>query len=190
MSSNIRVHRICQYCQNDFEARTTVTKYCCDRCSKAAYKAIKRREKMIASEVEMQQVKEKPLQDLRNKEILTVKQAAQLLNSSAKTVYNLIDVGRINAVNLSQRKTLILRAQIDMLFEPVLPEVDLRSKVKPKKVKISEAYHMAEIKLKYNISEKALFDIIKRNNIPKLAKGWHVYVPKDEIDQIFNPTKK
>ena len=190
MSSNIRVQRICQYCQNDFEAKTTVTKYCNDRCAKAAYKAIKRREKMIASELEMKHLKEKPLMDLRNKEFLTVRQAAELLNSSAKTVYNLIELGRLNAVNLSQRKTLILRAQIDMLFEPVLSEVDLRSRPKQKKIKISEAYHMAEIQLKYNISEKALFGIIRRNNIPKLAKGWHVYVPKDEIDKIFNPTKK
>lgn len=190
MSSNIRIQRICQYCQNDFEARTTVTKYCCESCNKAAYKAIKRREKMIASDQQMKQVKEKPLQDLRNKEILTVKQAAQLLNSSPKTVYNLIERGKLKAVNLAQRKTLLLRAQIDMLFETRTPQVDLRPKIKPKKVKISQAYHMAEIQLKYNISEKALSEIIKRNHIPKLAKGWHVYVPKDAIDQIFNPIKK
>jgi len=189
MSSNIRVNRICQYCQNEFEAKTTVTKYCSEKCGKAAYKAIKRREKMIASEVETKQVREKPLQDLKNKEILTVRQAASLLNCSAKTIYNLIGSGRIKAINLAERKTLIMRAQIDMLFESVVPEFDLRPTIKEKKVKIADAYHMAEIQLKYGISEKALYDLIKRNNIPKLAKGWHVYVPKDEIDRILGPIK-
>ena len=39
MSSNIRIQRICQQCKNEFTAKTTVTKYCSDRCSKRAYKA-------------------------------------------------------------------------------------------------------------------------------------------------------
>ena len=39
MSSNIQVQRICQYCSNEFTARTTTTLYCSHKCNSAAYKA-------------------------------------------------------------------------------------------------------------------------------------------------------
>jgi len=45
MSSNIEIERICQHCDKDFIAKTTVTKYCSDDCAKRAYKARKRAEK-------------------------------------------------------------------------------------------------------------------------------------------------
>ena len=38
MSSNIFVQRICEECGNEFTARTTVTRFCGDRCAKRAYK--------------------------------------------------------------------------------------------------------------------------------------------------------
>lgn len=49
---------------------------------------------------------------------------------------------------------------------------------------------MGEIQLKYNISEKALYDLIKRNNIQKTQRGKFVYVPKSKVDQLLNPKIK
>jgi hypothetical protein len=46
MSSNIRVQKICKHCNKLFEAKTTVTKFCSNACSKKAYKAKKRNEKI------------------------------------------------------------------------------------------------------------------------------------------------
>ncbi|HBH06588.1 MAG TPA: DNA-binding protein, partial [Flavobacteriales bacterium] len=43
MSSNMRIPKICQECGSDFIAKTTVTQYCSDRCSKRAYKKRKRK---------------------------------------------------------------------------------------------------------------------------------------------------
>jgi len=49
MSSNIEVQRVCQLCGKKFTARTTVTKYCSDRCSKKAYKLRYRESKILQS---------------------------------------------------------------------------------------------------------------------------------------------
>ena len=38
MSSNILVQRICQNCNTEFTAKTTVTKYCSNNCAKNAWR--------------------------------------------------------------------------------------------------------------------------------------------------------
>ena len=54
--------------------------------------------------------------------------------------------------------------------------------------KISEYYNITEVKSKYGISEKALLDLINRNNIPKIKKGWFAYVPKTVTDNLLDST--
>jgi hypothetical protein len=61
MSSNIRITRVCQYCGYEFEAKTTVTKYCSELCAKRNYKARKKEEKAKVSNAETKAVIEKPI---------------------------------------------------------------------------------------------------------------------------------
>lgn len=185
MSSNIRVKRLCQHCGIEFEAKTTVTKYCGDPCSKLAYKARLRNEKVKVSNEQVKLAKEKPFQDLRAKDILTVRDAAKILNSSIRAIYNMIDSGRIQATKLSERKTLIKRSEIDKLFE--IPEgiKFIKSAKQNRPLKIEECYTMSEIQMKFGISEAALYNMIKRNNIPKFQKGKYVYTSKSIIDELL-----
>ena len=82
MSSNIRVQRVCEYCKTEFTAKTTVTKYCGDRCAKMAYKQRKKNEKIIVSNTETLKVKTQSIEEVKAKEFLTVRDAAKLLNCS------------------------------------------------------------------------------------------------------------
>jgi excisionase family DNA binding protein len=116
MSSNIRIQRLCQFCGKEFEARTTVTKTCSDDCAKRLYKKNQKERKIEQSDAEMQRVKLRPIEELRAKEFLTVRDLSKLLNCSIRTAYNLIAKGNIKAVNISERKTLIKRSEIDKLF--------------------------------------------------------------------------
>ena len=116
MSSNIRIQRICQYCNNEFTAKTTVTKYCSDVCAKRAYKERKKQENIKTSNKETQIIATLPIEQLKVKEFLTVKEVAKLLNCSVRTVYYYIDNGNIEAVNLGQRMTRVKRSKIDKLF--------------------------------------------------------------------------
>lgn len=117
MSSNIRITRVCEFCGNDFEAKTTVTKCCSDYCAKRAYKARKKAEKVKASSEEVKEIKARPIEDIKAKEFLTVRDAAKLLNCSRQTIYNLINTGSLKAKNIKLKKTLIQRSEIDQLFE-------------------------------------------------------------------------
>jgi excisionase family DNA binding protein len=184
MSSNIKITRICQHCGNDFEAKTTVTKFCSVQCARRAYKTALKNEKIARSDKEVKGIRHAPLELLKAKEFLTVRDVATLLNSSRQTVYNLINAGTIRASNIKIKKTLIKRSEIERLFAPpeappIVPDIQ-------KEIKIEACYNMGEIQQKYNISEKALYDLIKRHQIPKLKMGKFSYVPKSKIDQLLN----
>lgn len=181
MSSNIEIERICQHCNKDFIAKTTVTRYCSDDCAKKAYKARKRAEKIGVSVAEIQQIRQKPIEDLKAREFLTVKNVAQLLNCSVRSVYCYIENGKIKATNIGQRLIRVKRSEIDKLFEA-------KEKVKPTQLKpleIAECYTISEVQEKFKVSQSALQKILKRNDVQKMQKGKFVYVPKVVINDIF-----
>lgn len=184
MSSNIRVKRICEQCGNEFEARTTVTKTCSDNCAKRAYKARQRAAKVTVSNEQTQRIIAKPIEDIRAKENLNIADASKLLGVSRWTIWRAIGSGNLNAVKLG-RRTLIRRSDIDRLFEPPT----FTQEPTPTPVAIVECYTMKEIQEKYGISEKALYTLIKRNDIPKQYKGPYAYVPKVSIDRLLAATQ-
>lgn len=185
MSSNISIKRICEYCRKPFWAKTTVTRFCSHRCNSRQAKQKIRDLKIKASESE---VKEN-LSAVANHhpilvEFLTVKQAAQILGLCTKTLYNIIQSGKIKAVKLSPRKIIIKRTEIDKVFEQ--PDFETLIREKPKKnPHPMYCYTMAEAQVKFNCSEKALYELIKRNNLSKFQEGWFTYVLKSDLNNIF-----
>lgn len=116
MSSNIRVNKICAYCQKEFEAKKTTSKTCSDRCAKMYYKERQRAAKIETAKAETERTKNRPVQVLKEKEFLTVTQVSKLLNCSRQNVYKLINTGRLKATNLLLKKTIVKRSDIDKLF--------------------------------------------------------------------------
>lgn len=192
MSSNIKVERVCEYCSSEFTAQTTTTRYCSKKCNTAHYKAKARAKKISQSNTETKRIRNKPIQDIQAKEFLTVKDVSILLDCSTRSVYRLIENKTLNAVNLAQRITRINRYDVDYLlrFEAAQP-VETPPPVyvirEPEKIKvdIGDCYNLTEIQTKYGISEKALHQVIKRNNVPKLKYGWYAYAPKKLIDKLL-----
>lgn len=194
MSSKIRVQRICQYCGTEFTACTTVTKYCSDKCCKAAYKARIRAEKVQKSNTETQKIKNKPIEELKAKEFLTVTEVSKLIGCSRQNVYKLINTGKLKATNILEKKTIVRRCDLENLFiEPEYSNfIGLEKQVKEMydwkqagAFDIADCYTISEVLEKYSISEKTLYDLIKRESIPKIKKGWYVYVPKLIIDKLL-----
>ena len=183
MSSKIEIQRICQYCGKEFTARTTVTKYCSHKCSQRAYKARKRAEKVNLSNTETTRIKNQPIEQIKAKEFLTVREVAQLLNCSIRSAYYYIDSGTIPAVNLGQRMTRVKRSDIDKLFQT-------QTETEPKETEtiqydIKDCYTLTEVQNEYGLSESAVQQLIKRNNIPKIKKGRYAYVPKQIIKELL-----
>ena len=192
MSSNIEIQRICEYCEKEFTARTTVTLFCSKKCNARAYKARIKALKIEASDKETLKIKSKPIEDLKAKEFLTVVEVATLLNCSKRTAYYYIQAGTIKAVNIGQRMTRVKRSDIDHLF--VKPDQQITPN--PSQIAHNEEftfkdqYTTKEVREKYKLSEGALQTLLIRNNIQKTRKGWFAYVPKEPIDRIFNTPSK
>ena len=193
MSSNIEVKRICQHCSKEFTARTTVTKYCSDKCSKAAYKARKRAEKVNKSNTETSRIKQQPIEDIKAKDYLSINEVCKLIGISRRTVYRLIERGEIKKIKIGSR-TLIKRSLLIRLLENEetgKPEIlkqqnqHLNDWKQADNFDINDYYTLTEVQQKYNISESTVQQIIKRNKIPKIKKGWYAYVPKTIIDSLL-----
>ena len=73
MSSNIEIQRICEYCNKEFTARTTSTKYCSHKCNQRHYKAKVKQAKIENSNKETLKMTLFPLEQLKTKEFLTKK---------------------------------------------------------------------------------------------------------------------
>jgi len=197
MSSNIKVQRICQHCGNEFTARTTTTLYCSHRCNSAAYKAKIKTGKVEVSNKETQRIKTQPIEELKAKEFLTVTQVSKLIGCSRQNVYKLINSGKLRATNILEKKTIVKRSDLDKLFkEPTnrpkpegIPETQIQELNEWKQAgafNISDCYTLTEAQNKYGISETAVQNLIKRNSIPKIKKGWFAYVPKTVIDKLLS----
>jgi hypothetical protein len=175
MSSNIKIQRICQHCGNEFTARTTTTLYCSHRFYTKQ-----------SGKVEQSNKVSKQGSNSRFQSWL-----------SRQNVYNLINTGKLKATNILLKKTIVKRSDLDKLFkEPTnrtqpegIPETqkqELNNWVQAGGFDIADCYNLTEVQDKYGISETALQNLIKRNSIPKIKKGWFAYVPKTVIDKLLS----
>ena len=117
MSSNIKITRICEYCNNEFTAKTTVTRYCSHKCNSRAYKEKIKSVKIKKSIEQTINIKTHSIEILKIKEFLTVRDITTLMNCSRQTIYKIIDTGKLNAINLNKKKIFIKRSDLDKLFE-------------------------------------------------------------------------
>lgn len=116
MSSNIKIQRVCEFCGNDFTARTTKTRFCSHACNRKSYKASILTNKIEVSNSQTRVLISKPINELKAKEFLSVREAAKLIGCCRQTLYSLINTGKIKGVNLKIKKTIIPRSEIDKFF--------------------------------------------------------------------------
>ena len=115
MSTTIEVQRFCEYCSKEFTARTTKTRYCSHTCNSKAYKAAVKNVKVEVNNREVQQIRNKPIEELKAKPFLSIAETCTLLGISRRTVYRMMDRGELNTGKAGKR-TIIQRAAIDKLF--------------------------------------------------------------------------
>ena len=103
MSSKIRLTRICKFCGVEFEAKTTVTKYCSLKCAQRAYKQKVKTDKVSLSNAETQEVRQKPIEIIKAKEYLSVAETCKLLGLSRTTFYRTVKRGQIAVLRIGKR---------------------------------------------------------------------------------------
>ncbi len=185
MSSNIRIQRICLYCNNEFTALTTVRKYCSSTCSKRDYKARVRGEKINKSNTETKQKLTQPVEALKAKEYLSINEVCSLLGISRRSIHRFIERGQIDIIKVGSRTIIKWSAlnQFISITETLTPRKI--EKATPTNFTIEDGYTLQEVQENFNISQTGLQLLIKREQIPKIRKGRFAYLPKSTIEKLL-----
>lgn len=182
MSSNIRVSKICIFCNNEFEAKTTVTKYCSLKCASRWNKQKVRNAKIEASNIDVKIKKNPTLTDLKLKELLTVADVSKLLGCSRQMINKLINSGKLKAVKYSVRKTRI--KQIDLKAFQAF-RYDASQPTRKKIYDVSDCCTIGEAQKIFGVSQSGLRNILIKHNVPKIQKHKFVYVPIAVLEEIL-----
>ncbi len=186
MSSNIQVQRVCESCGQEFLAHTTKTRYCSKKCNDVAYKQKKRESRIEHSNTIVKEVKENAFSKndllLKDKDILSIPEAASFLGVSRQTIYNWLKSGTIIGKRMSNRKVLILKSDLLSVFEQ---NQAYEAPTPTQRNPIAEFYTIQEMMEKFNIGQTWAFKIIKENNFPKTRIEGKTHISKKHVDNYF-----
>ncbi|WP_433831473.1 helix-turn-helix domain-containing protein [Flavobacterium anhuiense] len=184
MGSNIRISKICQFCNSEFTAKTIKTKFCSLTCGSKNYKKRSSEKKKEARRQEMKSMHDAGIEQLEKLEIFTIDEACLFMGVSRRTLYRVISRNEI-AISKIGAKTIIRRSDIDSFFE-WLYESRKNEETVQKFPGIEHCYTISEIQKTVNISPAALYGILLRARIEKYSVGRFVYVSKRDVDLLFN----
>lgn len=177
-TSKFRVLRTCEFCGKEFYAQKVSTRYCSKRCNELAYKQRRRQRQITEAEA---RVLQKPIEEVGNKEFLSLQDASVLFGITKRSVYNLIYNGILQAFKLSSRMTFVRRSDIEQIFEHHV----YTKKVKPERKPITEFYTTKEIQEKFGVSEAWVFKLAKEKKIPKVLHHGKTYWSKQHVEKHF-----
>ena len=177
-TSKFKVLRTCEFCGKEFYAQKVSTRYCSKRCNELAYKQRRRQRQIIEAEA---RVLQKPIEDVKEKEFLSLNDTAVLMGISKRCVYDLIHNGILQAFKLTSRLTIVRKADIEIMFEGHL----YTKKVKPERKPITEFYTTKEIQEKFGVSEAWVFKLAKEKKIPKVLHHGKTYWSKQHVEKHF-----
>jgi excisionase family DNA binding protein len=164
MDKEIKIKRKCLYCGNEFIAHKTTTKYCSHTCNQKHYKQIKRDEKVKKSNRNSLSEVKSTIEDINKKEFLSISEICFLFNVSRTTIWRLCKNKNLKAVKIGKQK-FIRKEQINNFF--LTEDIEIPKKPEVIEYRKEDFYSLKEIREKYKISEGALYNLIKRNNIQK-----------------------
>ena len=177
-TSKFRVLRTCEFCGKEFYAQKVSTRYCSKRCNELDYKQRRRQRQITEAEA---RVLQKPIEEVGNKEFLSLQDASVLFGITKRSVYNLIYNGVLQAFKFSSRMTFVRKADIEIMFEGHL----YTKKVKPERKPITEFYTTKEIQEKFGVSEAWVFKLAKEKKIPKVLHHGKTYWSKQHVEKHF-----
>lgn len=176
-----KIQKQCEVCGQSFVPKTVDSVYCSKKCSGVAY----RKKKAIEKKEEKQQaVIDKISAD---RLYISVPEAIVLFGVAKSTLYRLVRQKRIPAINLGTRLVRIDRAAIEEMF-PIrqTPLQKEKPVAKLYSLEPQDCYTIGEVSKKFGISDSSVYKHIRKFAIPTRQIGKYVYVPKSEIDNMYN----
>ena len=174
----MEVRKICQWCGKPFIAKKTTTCYCSHQCSNLGYKErIRERKRQMRKMQELLQ----PKQAAEGQDFFSFAQAAKLRGVTRQYVYKLVKESKLRASRISEKKSLIRRADIELMlktkpYERIVPKDDFD---------MSEYYTAEEVAEKYKVNAKWVWTYTRQHKIPKVKVRQFNYYSKKHIDAAF-----
>ena len=176
------IERKCKVCGTKFHARQIDSQFCSRKCSKKFSKQKKKEEE-----------RQKQLSEIEGKvsdtrDYLTVKEVTSIYAVCRDTLYRLIRLNQIPYINLNKRLIRIHRSDLEIRFTRRITALSNKDKPVPKLYSLEpeDCFTVGEITERFGISEKTVYEMIRRHAIPMRQIGKFVYVPKIEINNIVN----
>ena len=175
------IKRKCKICGKVFVAKTLDSYYCSQKCGKVAWK----RKKDVKDRNAKLGAIAQQVPDIR--EYISVKEAVAMFGLERSTLYRLIKLGCIPVINLGTRLTRIKRSEMEQLFLKRPECIAEKEKPVPKTYSLEpeECYTITEICEKYHINDSSVWAHVRKYSIPSRQIGNCVYVPKQEIDNLY-----
>ena len=160
------IKRKCKVCGKVFVAKTLDSHYCSPKCSKVAWKRKK---------------------DAKDKNARLEAIARQIPGVERNTLYRLIKSGRIPAVNIGTRLIRIKRSDMENLFLTRPESIAEKERPIPKlySMEPEDCYTITQVCEKYHINDSSVWAHVRKYSIPSRQIGNYVYVPKQEIDNLY-----
>ena len=176
-----KIQKQCEVCGQSFVPKTVDSVYCSKKCGAVAYRKKKAQKK---KEEEQQAVIDKIPAD---RLYISVPEAIALFGIAKSTLYRLVRQKRIPAINLGTRLVRIDRAAIEEMF-PIrqTPLKKEKPVAKLYSLEPQDCYTIGEVSKKFGISDSSVYKHIRKFAIPTRQIGKYVYVPKSEIDNMYN----
>lgn len=179
-TAKYEIRRECQVCGATFLAKTLDSRYCSRKCSNHAFNLRRKEKERLAKLDEIAA----SVPDIR--EYISVTEAVAIFGLSKDTIRRLIRSGKIHAVNIGQRLTRINKKDMEAMYPVRTDPVDKTIALpKPYYLEPENCYTVGEIHDKFGISESTIFKAIRDHAIPTRQIGKFVYVPKQDIDNLF-----
>ena len=175
------IKRKCKVCGKVFVAKTLDSHYCSPKCSKVVWKRKKdAKDKNTRLEAIARQIP-----DIR--EYISVKEAVAMFGVERNTLYRLIKSGRIPAVNIGTRLIRIKRSDMENLFLTRPESIAEKERPIPKlySMEPEDCYTITQVCEKYHINDSSVWAHVRKYSIPSRQIGNYVYVPKQEIDNLY-----
>lgn len=175
------IKRKCKVCGKVFIAKTLDSYYCSRKCSNVAWKRKRdAKDKNARLEAIARQIP-----DIR--EYISVKEAVAMFGVERNTLYRLIKSGRIPAVNIGTRLIRIKRSDMENRFLTRPESIAEKERPIPKlySMEPEDCYTITQVCEKYHINDSSVWAHVRKYSIPSRQIGNYVYVPKQEIDNLY-----
>lgn len=186
----LEIRRKCKVCGKVFLVKKLDSQFCSGRCSAID---LKRRRDAEAREARLDKISTQ-VPDIR--EYISVKEAVAMFNIERGTLYRLIRLGRIPAINMGKHLIRIKRSELEANILPRQEAREEKKKPVPKLYSLEpeDCYTVGEICKKYRINDSTVWAHVRKYSIPSRQIGNYVYIPKIGtasvvvvfIDNIFN----